>query len=151
MRLSLSIPTSLLIFLLPSQTLASPAPAPIPGTQATQNGPITIPALSLGGAILAFGGATRVYYQQTDSSIHELVGNGSPNANRVYNDQIVIPAGKVRIGSPIVAVDYGNLAIVRASRSFFASFLSLSLSCPSYSPHSILSSLRLSPSICFSF
>ena len=115
MRLSFSIPTSLLLFLLPLQTFSSPAPEPIPGTLATQNGPITVPVLSLGAAILAFGGATRVYYQHTDGSIHELVGNGNPSPSRVYVDQIILPTGKARLGTPIVAVDSGNLQIVRAT------------------------------------
>lgn len=113
MRLSFPNPTSFLLLLLPLQTISSPAPEPIPGGLAIQTGPITVPVLSFGGAVAAIQGS-RVYYQGADGALHELVGSGSPSPTNNYNDQIILPAGKARIASPLAVVDYNNnLQIVR--------------------------------------
>ncbi len=71
-------------------------------------------------------GNSRVYYQALDGSIRELLGIGSPGPNRIYFDQILLPAGRARIGTPIAAIDTSTaLAIV--SLTPLPSFLPLFL------------------------
>lgn len=120
MQITLPIPTALLLLSLPFQTFSTPTPE----IQATSNGPLTIPPLSLGAATVNIGGTSRIYWQALDGGVHEALGNGSPGPGRTYVDQILIPSGKARIGTPLSIVDGTNgLIIVTAPPPLFMTLL----------------------------
>lgn len=148
MRFSLPIATSLALFLLPLQTLSCAVQVSIPEAPVTPYGPITVPTLSsTGGAVVNSVSTTRVYYQDSDGTLHELAGSGLPGPNNPYRDHILLGPGRVRLGSPIVAIDLttGFQIVMKAPFVFcFRSRLYLS-----YSSHcsSLPSSPLLNPAL----
>lgn len=68
-------------------------------------GPLFLPNNSTGAAVVVNSGYTRIYYLAADGSIHELRGSGIPRPGAPYVDILRVPAIRVRINSPLAAVE----------------------------------------------
>lgn len=131
MHFSLPLPKSLILLsLLQHISFAAPAaepipaPAPIPVLGARNNSPITLPYFSSGAALEIKSGETRVYYQSEDGAIHELSGFNSPDSGNAYTDNIILPAGEARKGTPLAVTDLTlTFVIVSFSALFSDAFL----------------------------
>ncbi|KAL0572065.1 hypothetical protein V5O48_009883 [Marasmius crinis-equi] len=51
---------------------------------------------------------TRIYYQHTDNSIHQIAVNGLFTTGRVFADDQFVPPEEVLEGTPIVATSFGD-------------------------------------------
>lgn len=73
------------------------------------NGPVYLPEGSVGAAFQMTNGESKAYYTGGDGAVHVLSGNGDPEKGIKYNDTVLVPAFKMRAGSPIaISVTYNN-------------------------------------------
>ncbi|MCJ1301958.1 hypothetical protein MMC08_004759 [Hypocenomyce scalaris] len=85
------------------------------------NEPLYMDGVSSITAIQAPSGATMVYYQAADTSIHELSGTGSPVTGGQYTDSLILAAGQARNNTPLAAAtwttDFSEIRLYYTSNS----------------------------------
>ena len=74
-------------------------------SSATANGPRLG---SIAATLHGENGETRIYYQATDGSIKEWSGLGPLTGGSPYTERTLIPAGSVRINTPLAAYTWGG-------------------------------------------
>lgn len=74
---------------------------------------IIIPPGVHGTAIEVSTSDARIYYQASDTSIHEIMVSGSAGSGGSVSDNVLIPAGVARTGTPLASLVIGTYTEVR--------------------------------------